>query len=153
MVWGNKSFRKSRAIWLAAILAGCCCAAHSTINAGTDTVILGPEDTGSVICFIRGQNIGSLPDGIKLRNFVPAYVAFWHHHRVHTAVCQFLPRQKPPKHQRRQPASVPSIMTRATMPVFHACVMAGLIMRCWLACAADKLDYTQIVLSSLQLAG
>lgn len=43
---------KAEPIWLAAILAGCCCAAHSTMNAGTDTVKLGPEDTGSVIYFI-----------------------------------------------------------------------------------------------------
>ena len=75
------------------------------MNAGVDNVILGPEDTGSVQYFIWGQNTGSLPDAIKVHNFVPAYVAFWHHHRVHTAVCQFLLRQKPPKHQRRQPAA------------------------------------------------
>lgn len=44
-------------------------------------------------------------------------------------------------------------MTKATMPVVHACVMSGLVMRCWLACPADNLDRIQIVLSALQLAG
>lgn len=62
-------------------------------------------------------------------------------------------RHAPPKHQRRHPARVQTedILGSSFVPVFYACMATGLILSFWVAYATLKLNYSQVILTSIQL--